>query len=65
MPNSSSRSTFTGAVLLLLVAGLQVWVAYTGAVMTVGTFEVPAMMSWVSAGVFGFIGLLMMRAAHV
>ena len=64
MPNGSSRSTFTGAILLLLVAGLQVWVAYTGAAMTVGTFEVPALMSWVSAGIFGFIGLLTLRAAH-
>ncbi len=65
MPNGSSRSTFTGAILLLLVAGLQAWVAYTGAAMTVGTYEVPVVMSWVSAGVFGFIGLLTLRAAHI
>ena len=65
MPNGSSRTVFTGAILLLLVAAVQGWVAYTGADMTVGTFQVPVLMSWISAGIFGFIGLLTLRAAHL
>jgi len=65
MPNNSSRSVFTAAVLLLLVAGLSGWVAFSGADFTVGTYQVPVVMSWSAAAVFGLIGLLTMRAAHL
>ena len=65
MPNGSSRSVFTAAVLLLLIAGLEGWIAYSGANLTIGDFTVPTLMSWVSAGVFSLIGILTMRAAHI
>ena len=65
MPNNSSRSVFTAACLLLLVAGLTGWVAFSGADLTVGTYQVPVVMSWSAAAVFGLIGLLTMRAAHL
>ena len=65
MPNQSSRSVFTAAVLLLLVAGLAVWVAYSGTKLTIGEYPVPILMSWVAAGVFSLVGVLAMRAAHL
>ena len=65
MPNQSSRSVFTAAVLLLLVAGLQSWVAYSGADLTIGTYVVPNAMSWFAAAIFGAVGLLALRAAHL
>ena len=65
MPNASSRAVFTAAVLLLLVAGLQTWVAYSGADLTIGAYLVPQVMSWAIAGLFGLVGILTMRAAHV
>jgi hypothetical protein len=64
VPNQSSRAVFTAAVLLLLVAGLQAWVAYSGADLTIGVYAVPGVMSWVAAGIFGLVGILAMRAAH-
>ena len=60
----SNRSVFTGSVLLLLVAGLEVWLAYSGSPLTIGTYQVPAMMSWFGAAVFGLFGLLTLRGAH-
>lgn len=65
MPNESSRPIFTAAVLLLLVAGLAGWIAYSGANLTIGVYEVPALMSWITAAVFCLVGLLAMRAAHI
>ncbi len=65
MPNESSRSVFTAAILLLLVAGLQAWIAYSGTVLTFGDYAVPALVSWVAAGAFCLFGLLAMRAAHL
>ena len=65
MPNNSSRSLFTAAVLLLLIAGLQIWVAYSGADLTIGTYPVPAALSWAAAAIFGLFGILTMRAAHL
>ena len=65
MPNQSSRSVFTAAVLLLLVAGLEVWIAYSGTTLTIGEYPVPILMSWAAAGVFSLVGILAMRAAHL
>ena len=64
MPNNSSRTVFTAAVLLLLLAGLQGWVAYSGTDLVIGTYHVPGIFSWFAAGAFGVIGLFTMRAAH-
>ena len=64
MPNSSSRTVFTAAVLLLLLAGLEVWVAYSGADLVIGAYRVPGAFSWFAAGTFAVIGLFTMRAAH-
>ena len=65
MPNSSSRTVFTAAVLLLLLAGLEAWVAYSGADLVIGAYHVPGAFSWFAAGTFAVIGLFTMRAAHV
>ena len=65
MPNQTSRSVFSAAVLLLLVAGLQVWIAYSGTHLTIGEYPVPGLVSWAAAGVFSLVGLLAMRAAHL
>jgi len=56
---------FSAAVLLLLVAGLQLWIAYSGTHLTIGEYPVPGLMSWAAAGVFSLVGLLAMRAAHL
>lgn len=65
MPNRSSRSVFTAAVLLLLIAVLAGWVAFTGSTLTIGHYSVPAAMSWGVAGIFALVGALAMRAAHL
>ena len=65
MPNQSSRSVFSAAVLLLLVAGLQAWIAYSGSILTIGEYAVPNLLSWAVAGVFSLVGVLAMRAAHL
>jgi hypothetical protein len=56
---------FTAAVLLLFIAGLTSWIAYSGATFTIGGFSVPGAMSWGAAGAFALVGVLAMRAAHL
>lgn len=65
MPNRSSRSVFTAAILLLFIACLTGWIAYSGATLTIGHYAVPATMSWGVAGIFALVGALAMRAAHM
>jgi hypothetical protein len=65
VPNETSRSVFTAAVLLLLVAGLASWVAYSGAHLTIGEYPVPSYISWAVGGVFALVGLMAMRASHL
>jgi len=58
------RVAFTGAILLLLVAALGGYVGYYHLAVRVGTYDVPAMASWVAAGVFGLIAVLLLRWSH-
>jgi len=65
VPNRSSRSVFTAAVLLLFIAALTSWIAFSGAAFTIGGYSVPDAMSWGAAGIFALVGVLTMRAAHL
>ena len=58
------RVAFTGAFLLGIVAVLGGYIAYYHLAVRVGTYDVPAMAGWVTAGVFGLIAVLLMRWSH-
>jgi len=59
-----NRVAFTGAVLLALVAILGAYTAYYHLAVRVGTYDVPVLAGWVTAGVFGIIAVLLMRFSH-
>jgi hypothetical protein len=59
-----NRVAFIGATLLALVAILGGYVAYYHLAVRVGTYDVPAMAGWLTAGVFGVMALLLMRWSH-
>jgi len=58
------RVAFTGAVLLALVALLGGYVAFYNLAVRVGTYDVPSMAGWITAGVFGLIAVMLMRWSH-
>jgi hypothetical protein len=61
---SMSRIAFTGATLLGLVAFLGAFIGYYHLVVKIGEYDVPSMMGWATAAVFGLIAVLLMRFAH-
>ena len=58
------RVAFTGAVLLALVAMLGTYVGYYNLVVRVGEYDVPAMAGWVTASIFGFMAVMLLRWSH-
>ena len=58
------RVAFTGAALLALVALLGAYVGFYHLAVRIGTYDVPAMAGWVTAGVFGLIALMLLRWSH-
>ncbi|MBI1211775.1 MAG: hypothetical protein GC190_09960 [Alphaproteobacteria bacterium] len=58
------RVAFTGAVLLFLVAALGGYIGYFNLVVRIGTYDVPALAGWFTAGIFGIIAVMLLRWSH-
>ena len=51
------------AIMLLVIAGAMAYRAYSGIDIVVGTYHVPILMSWIGAGVIGFVAVFAFREA--
>jgi hypothetical protein len=60
---SSKGFAAIAALIFLFVAAAQGYRAYNEIPVSIGSFELPVMLSWVACGVLGLLGFLGLRAS--